>query len=148
MTDDKPTAPDLPKCPFCDGTFEWNKGAYGNGFDWKYLACDTCEAMAPALTQDEFSEQKAIDICSARAPLDPAAMLAAGYVPTSDLEKLFTQSEIDGVRQQALEEAALECENHGKWLRNRDRADNPAACLDTSAINIRALMDTKETDDG
>ena len=151
MTNDNPTAPVLPPCPFCPGTFEWSKGTYGDGEEWIFLACDTCEAMVPTVAREGFSKQMAIDLCSTRAPLDPAAMLAAGYVPLENYNRVFencvsAQNGWDramdkwaAARQQVLEEVVDRVRSNWTW----DDEDVVTELCD----DILSLMDTKETDD-
>jgi hypothetical protein len=39
-------------CPWCGAAAEWQKGEYGDGKEWKYLACSECECMQPYASRD------------------------------------------------------------------------------------------------
>ena len=140
MTTEKPRTPDLIPCRFCGMATERNVDSE----DVVFCINVDCDIWGVHVASHTWNT------------LDPAAMLAAGYVPTSDLEKLFTQSEIDGVRQQALEEAEAACTNVIKTydvLKPDGKTYEPLrvqkAAKDMVALareDITALMDTKETD--
>ena len=46
-TPDHTLAARLAPCPFCGGQAEFSKGKTGDGKDWHYIECASCEAMGP-----------------------------------------------------------------------------------------------------
>ena len=57
----------LKPCPFCGQPAEWEKGEYGDGYPWNYIACSSCEAMGPATPRDLWSRSQAIAAWNRRA---------------------------------------------------------------------------------
>ena len=47
------SAPELKPCPFCGGRAEWNIGQKGDGSPWRYITCESCEAIGPAAPEIE-----------------------------------------------------------------------------------------------
>ena len=145
MVDNIPTAPDLPSCLFCRGEAEMQGPVFGLIRDDKpavWVECLACGAESGVFDGPE----EAAAAWSARAPLDPAAMLAAGYVPAAEVAK---------ARQQALEEVKSDIKEtiativYDGWYKQKWPVTSHGyqKVQEECDEAIQALMNTKETDD-
>ena len=82
-TPDHTLAAWLAPCPFCGGQAEFSKGKTGDGKDWHYIECASCEAMGPRVQYADHNiavKEALADAWNARSTAEADARVKAAVL--------------------------------------------------------------------